>query len=221
MKIGLLGGTFNPIHNCHLSIAEEARKRLSLDRVIFIPSHVPPHKKEDLDVTEARHRYEMVHLGIKKHPAFEVSDLEIKRPGPSYSVDTVQSLRSLLGVKTELFFIVGLDAFLLIGSWKSPGKLMALCNFVVISRAGSRFLDLARLSWCQQMDQKMLGRLDRGDLDQGAGMLSSGTAIHLLRLAPCEISSTGIVERLKAGKDVKNLLPASVESYIISHKLYR
>jgi nicotinate-nucleotide adenylyltransferase len=102
----------------------------------------------------------MVHLGIQKHPAFEVSDLEIKRPGPSYSVDTIQSLRRLLGIKTEIFFIIGLDAFLSIGSWKSAGTLMTLCNFVVISRAGSRFLDLARLSWCQQMDQKMLGRLD-------------------------------------------------------------
>ncbi|HXC61786.1 MAG TPA: nicotinate-nucleotide adenylyltransferase [Nitrospiria bacterium] len=220
MKIGLLGGTFNPIHNCHLSIAEETRKRLSLDRVIFIPSHIPPHKI-DQEVIAARHRYEMVRLAIQPYPAFEVSDLEIKRPGPSYSVDTVQSLRGLLGVKTEIFFILGLDAFLSIGSWKSTGTLLTLCAFVVISRPGSRCSDLARLSWCQHLDRKMLSSLDRGDLDQGVGTLSSGTAIHLLRLPPCEISSTGIVERLKAKKDVKNLLPASVESYIMAHSLYR
>jgi nicotinate-nucleotide adenylyltransferase len=221
MKIGLLGGTFNPIHNCHLSIAEETRKLLSLDRVIFIPAHVPPHKKEDYEVMEARHRYEMVRLGIQNHPALEVSDLEVRRPGPSYTVDTVQALRGLLGTKTRLVFIIGLDAFLSIGSWKSTGTLMALCDFAVISRPGSRFSDLTHLPWCQQMDQKMLGRLDQGDLDQGTGALSSGTVIHLLRLSPCDISSTGIVERIKAGKDVKNLLPASVESYIMHHKLYR
>ncbi len=220
MRIGVLGGTFNPIHNCHLSIAEETRKRLSLDRIIFIPSHSPPHKV-DHEMIEARHRYEMVRLAIQSHPAFEVSDLEIKRSGPSYSVDTVRSLRSLLGVKTELFFIIGLDAFLSIGYWKSAGTLLTLCAFVVISRTGSRCSDLARLSWCEQLDRKMLSRLDRGDLDQGGGTLSSGTPIHLLRLPPCEISSTGIVERLKAGKDVKNLLPASVESYIMAHRLYR
>lgn len=220
MRIGLLGGTFNPIHNCHLSITEETRKRLSLDRIIFTPSHVPPHKVDHV-VIEVRHRYEMVRLAIQSHPAFEVSDLELKRPGPSYSVDTVQSLRSLLGVKTELFFIIGLDAFLSIGSWKSAGTLLTLCDFVVISRTGSRFSDLIRLPWCQQLDRKMLIRLDQGDLDQGSGTLSSGTTIHLLRLPPCEISSTEIVERLKAGKDVKNLLPASVDSYIMAHRLYR
>jgi nicotinate-nucleotide adenylyltransferase len=163
----------------------------------------------------------MVRLGIQKHPALEVSDLEVKRPGPSYSVDTVQSLRGLLGAKTRLFFIIGLDAFLSIGSWKEAGTLMTLCDFAVILRAGSRFSDLARLPWCQRLDQKMLGRLDRGDLEQGAGMLSSGTGIHLLRLSACDISSTEIVERLRAGKEVKNLLPAPVESYIMAHKLYR
>jgi len=220
MRIGLLGGTFNPIHNCHLSIAEETRKRLSLDRIIFIPSHAPPHKV-DHEVIEARDRYEMVRLAIQSHPAFEVSDLEIQRPGPSYSVDTVRSLRSLLGVKTELFFIIGLDAFLSIAYWKSAGTLLTLCAFVVISRTGSRFSDLTRLLWCQQLDRRMLSRLDQSDLDQGSGTLSSGTTIHLLRLPPCEISSTEIVERLKAGKDVKNLLPAPVESYIMAHKLYR
>jgi nicotinate-nucleotide adenylyltransferase len=220
MRIGLLGGTFNPIHNCHLSIAEQTQKRLSLDRVIFIPSLAPPHKIHH-EVIEARHRYEMVRRAIQSHPSFEVSDLELKRPGPSYSVDTVQSLRSLLGAKTELFFIIGLDAFLSIGSWKSPGTLLTLCSVVVISRPGSRFSDLARLPWCQSLDRKMLNRLDRGDLEQGSGTLSSGPDIHLLRLPPCDASSSEIVERLRAGNKVKNLLPASVESYIMAHGLYR
>jgi len=220
MKIGLLGGTFNPIHNCHLLIAEETQKRLSLDRVIFIPSHSPPHKIHH-DVIEARHRYEMVRLAIQSHAAFEVSDLELKRPGPSYSVETVQSVRSLLGKRTELFFIIGLDAFLLIGSWKATGTLLTLCNFVVISRTGSRFWDLTRLPWCQAVDRRILSRLDQGELEQGNGTLSSGSTMHLLRLPPCEISSTEIVERLKTGDNVKNLLPASVESYIMSHRLYR
>ena len=220
MKIGLLGGTFNPIHNCHLSIAEETQKRLSLDRVIFIPSHSPPHKIHH-EVIGARHRYEMVRLAIQSHPAFEVSDIELKRPGPSYSVETVQSLRTLLGKKTELFFIIGLDAFLLIGSWKSAGTLLTLCNFVVISRTGSRFLELARLPCCQAVDRKILSRLDQGDLEQGNGTLPSGSTVHLLRLPPCETSSSEIVERLKTGEKVKNLLPASVESYIMARRLYR
>ena len=220
MRIGVLGGTFNPIHNCHLSIAQETQKRLSLDRMIFIPSHSPPHKVHH-EVIEARHRYEMVRLAIQPYPAFEVSDLEINRPGPSYSVDTIRALGTLLGEKTELFFIIGLDAFLSVGSWKSAGTLLTLCPFVVISRTGHLFSDLARLSWCQPLDRKMLGRLDRGDLEQGSGSFPSGVPIHLLRLPPCDTSSSEIVEKLKAGKEVKNLLPAPVESYIMSRRLYR
>ena len=140
-RLGILGGTFNPIHLGHLAAAEEVRDRLKLEKVIFIPSFLPPHKIEE-DMPSAVQRQEMVRLAIKGNPHFTVSDMEIRRGGRSYTIDTIEALRQA-HIGADLYFITGLDSFLEIGTWKEWQRLMALCSFVVLSREGYRFRDIA------------------------------------------------------------------------------
>lgn len=224
MRIGLFGGAFNPIHRCHLTIADQVRERLSLDQVLFIPTGTPPHKPADT-LAPADHRLAMVRLAIHGHPAFAVSDLEIQRPGKSYSVDTVTSLQSRYGPGTELLFLIGLDAFLQITTWHRPSDLLHACHFVVFGRPGQMFrqtfqlvaglpgLPPLRLEALEALDS---GRADRLDVP-GEGL----RGITLLRLPPCPISASDIRERIRGGRSLTDLLPPPVESYIIRTKLYR
>ena len=133
MRIGVLGGTFDPIHNGHLYLAKEIQKRLCLGRVIFIPAHFPPHKK-GVKVTSARHRYSMVKLAIKGINGFQASDVEIKRKGRSYSIQTLRQLRKLYGTRAEIFFITGSDSLREIDIWKDLRGILELCRFVVVKR---------------------------------------------------------------------------------------
>jgi nicotinate-nucleotide adenylyltransferase len=136
MRIGIFGGTFNPIHFGHLVLAEQAYEKLNLDKVIFIPSFCPPHKK-DSNIVSAFHRYNMVNLAIQNNPRFEISDIEIKRKGRSYLVDTLKQLR-IIYPKAELFFISGSDVSNQISKWKSIGKILSLAKFVLAKRPGYR-----------------------------------------------------------------------------------
>ncbi|MBS1128005.1 MAG: nadD, partial [Nitrospirae bacterium] len=140
-RLGILGGTFNPIHLGHLAAAEEVRDRLKFEKVMFIPSFLPPHKSEE-DMPSAVQRQEMVRLAIKGNPHFTVSDMEIKRGGRSYTIDTIEALRQA-HTGPDLYFITGLDSFLEIRTWKEWQRLMELCSFVVLSREGCRFRDIA------------------------------------------------------------------------------
>ncbi len=135
MKIGLLGGTFDPIHLGHLHLAKKIRDRLCLDKVIFIPTNLPPHKK-DIRVTKARHRYDMVRLAIESYKRFEVSDVELKRKGRSYSVETLRHFRKRYGSRAEIFFITGSDSLTALDKWKNLRRILRLCKFIVIKRPG-------------------------------------------------------------------------------------
>lgn len=135
MRIGILGGTFNPIHNAHIRLAEEAKEILKLDKVIFIPAYIPPHKK-DPDIADSRIRYEMIGLAIKNRKGLEVSDIEIKRKGASYSVDTLKLLKKKFGPESELFFITGSDYANELSAWKDIGEIFKLVNFVMANRPG-------------------------------------------------------------------------------------
>jgi nicotinate-nucleotide adenylyltransferase len=214
-KIGILGGTFNPVHYGHLAAAEEVRDRLKLDRVLFIPAFLPPHKDEDLP--SAPQRLEMVRLAISTNPHFKASDIEIKRGGRSFTVDTIGELRQHYP-GAELYFITGLDSFLEIRTWKDWERLLSLCTFVVLSREGYRFADIGALGF---LDAAVAGLtdLDAGRKEQ-VRITEGDRALVFERIPYYEISSTDIRERVRRGKSIKYCLPDPVEHYIIENKLY-
>ena len=215
-KLGILGGTFNPIHYGHLAAAEEVRARLKLDRILFIPSFLPPHKSEE-DVPSALHRMEMIRLATSGNPHFEPSDIEIKRGGTSYTIDTIEALRQS-SPGTELFFITGLDTFLEIKTWHAWEKLLRFCCFVVLSRPGYSFVDLTNIDFMKSAERGL------NDLDQGIlkhVKIRPGAFTLYLEMIPLfDISSTEIRRRVKEGGNIKYLLPDSVEVYIIKKGLY-
>ena len=220
LRIGLFGGTFNPIHRCHLVVAAQARDRLSLDRVLFIPSGDPPHKPPGT-LAPAHHRVEMVRRAIAAEPTFLVSEVEVRRPALSYSIDTVHALGAEFGAGTGLFFLVGLDAFLQFPSWRQAPELLKLCHFVVMSRPGAAFRSLSDLALLPRIPIASLAALDAGQLGRLDLPIPGGTLLILLALPPCDASSSAIRRRIRQRLNASALLPASVESYIIQSGLYQ
>lgn len=216
MRIGVFGGTFNPIHYGHLRAAEEARELLSLDKVLFIPSGTPPLKTVGL--AGAAHRYEMTRRAAKHNRFFEVLDIESRNEGKSYTVDTLgKLLKTYKGA--DLWFMLGVDAFLDMPNWRDPERLVSLVNFAVFSRPGTSFADLSASPHISSGDYSSKA------LDQpGEGLLTvrlkSGRDLVLLKITPIGISSTDIRKRIKKRQSIKYLLPEEIESYIISNKLY-
>ena len=135
MKIGILGGTFNPVHMAHLLLAEEAIWKLGIDKVIFVPCYHPPHKQDE-ELISADYRYEMVKLAIKGNPKFEASALEIDRKGSSYSVDTLKHFKAMYGETNEIFFISGSDVLKELFTWKDINEIFELSNFIIAERPG-------------------------------------------------------------------------------------
>lgn len=216
MRIGVFGGTFNPVHYGHLRAAEEAAEVAGLDRILFMPSGNPPLKTAG--IADARHRLKMVRLATSGNRRFRVLDLECRMPGKSYTVQTIGRLRKKYP-RAEVHFMLGIDAFLDIPNWWQPDRLLAMVDFLVMSRPGTRFADLAA-SPAVGLTRRELTRLDRGrDLVRTA-RLRSGRGITLLSVTPLQISSTGVRSILRSGMSAKYLLPPEVESYIIFHKLY-
>ena len=220
MRLGLLGGSFNPIHNGHLSIALQARDQLQLDRILFIPTGDPPHK-EDGTLAPAADRYEMVRLAIAENPVFSISDIEVTRTGKSYSIDTVRELQRQYGTSTDLFFLIGLDAFLLFASWREPQALLNACQFVVIARPGQSFQSLANLPMLPKTDPHALAQLDAGHRIRLDIAIPACPGIICLSLTPSSISASEIRQRIRRGAALANLLPPTVESYILRHCLYK
>lgn len=134
MKIGILGGTFNPVHIGHLILAEEVREKLGLDKVIFVPTYKPAHK-ENSDIIDARHRYKMIRLAIGKNRYFAVSDIEVKRDGLSYTIDTIKELKKVYPAD-ELYFIIGSDLLKYLDEWKDLGEIIKIVKFIVATRPG-------------------------------------------------------------------------------------
>ena len=220
MRLGLLGGSFNPIHRCHLSIAQSARQLLQLDRVLFIPTGDPPHKQPGT-LAAASHRYRMVQLAIQGIPEFALTDLEIQRAGKSYSIDTVRAIQQEYGPKSALFFIIGLDAFLDLPSWKEADTLLMSCHFVVISRPSTTFQAMAAIPLFRDVPQTILTALDEAQQERADVAITNGQALTFLRLPPCDVSASEIRARLRKGASLANLLPTPVESYILREGLYR
>jgi nicotinate-nucleotide adenylyltransferase len=133
--VAIFGGTFNPIHFGHLLIAEEVRTKFNLDKVIFVPTNLPPHKNPS-DLVSARQRWLMTHLATVSNPCFEVSTFEIDSGGKSYAVDTIKHFHKFFGEKVKLYFIIGADALMELSSWKNVGEILKLCRFIAVSRPG-------------------------------------------------------------------------------------
>ena len=217
-SVGLLGGTFNPIHNGHVAIARQAREVLALDRVVFIPTGDPPHKPHETLAT-AKDRFEMVRLAIASDPSLSISDVEVRRSGKSYTIDTIRLLQQEYGPEARLFFLIGLDAFLEFPTWRDPATLLTLCSFVVLSRPGLTFQALSGLPLIPPILQASLVELDTGRsvrLNVPVGTQS----LICLRLPPNHVSASDIRARIAQGAPTANLLPPVVESYILQHHIY-
>lgn len=197
-KIGIMGGTFDPIHIGHLVTAEAVRNEYGLDKVLFIPAANPPHKQNQ-KVTPAIHRYIMTAMATYSNPYFHVSSIELDRPGPSYTIDTIYELIDKFGPQTEIYFITGADAIQEIPTWDRIEELLGLCQFIAATRPGC----------VPSVDniKEYFGELGKD-------------RIHRLNTPELEISSTDIRARIKKSCSIKYIVPESVENYIIKEGLY-
>lgn len=200
LNIGLMGGTFDPIHIGHLVTAEEARQQFSLDYVIFIPAGRPPHK-EKKQVSPAEHRSLMTTLAVMSNPSFIVSPVEVDKEEPSYTIDTLRYFKSQGAPGANLYFITGADAIMEILTWKDYGSLIKLCTFIAVSRPEYPLEKLSEITANRFPELK--------------------SKIHLLEIPALAISSTFIRKRVALGKTIKYLTPEPVEQYIKKHGLYK
>lgn len=198
-RIGLMGGTFDPIHLAHLHIAEEAREAFALDRVLFIPAAQPPHK-QGRKIASAAQRIRMVELAIAGNPHFAIDLLEMERKGPSYSWLMVQEMQQRQGREAELFFITGSDSINDLPTWNHPRELVGACHFIGTTRPEVPFDDALLLDFF------------------GPELRSH---IHELTIPMMEISSTLIRERIAAGRSIRYLVPEAVADYIGKEGLYQ
>lgn len=198
-RIGIMGGTFNPVHKGHIAIAEAARKRFHLSKVIFVPSGTPPHKTEEY-IAPKEDRFKMVKLVIAGKKLYKVSRVELDRPGYSYAVDTFNELKKEYRGKAELYYIMGMDSINEILTWKKPMELFKLCQFIVATRPGAKIRTMRRVLKFPPV---------RLHADQ----------IHLIEVKK-NISSTKIRESIKNGEMPAKLMNKKVVDYIKEHKLY-
>jgi len=194
-RIGVMGGTFDPIHVGHLAIADDVREALGLERILFVPAGTPPHKPAGA-VTPVEHRVAMVEAAIADNAAFELSRIEVDRPGPSYTVDTVEALAQTFDVTV----ILSVETFLELPSWHEPDRLFAAASVAVVPREGYASPDPAWLS------NAFPGREDR---------------VRYVEAPHLGVSSTGIRARIAAGRTIRYLVPIAVAKYVAAHGLYR
>lgn len=197
--IGLMGGTFDPIHYGHLIAAENSRSEFDLDRVVFIPAARPPHKEGE-SVLDSPHRLQMVKLAIAGNPAFDISTLEQERQGLSYTIDTVEYFRDRFP-DSQIFFIMGMDSLLMFDTWRDYQRLAGLCRFIVVTRPG----------YVMEPGQPVLDNLPT--------LLWEN--LSMLEIPGLDISSSDIRQRVRLSRPIKYMLPAAVEDYLLEHGLYR
>lgn len=194
-----MGGTFNPIHYGHLVTAEEALAQFKLDKVVFVPSGHPPHKK-DKEVLPPEERYLITAMAIASNPHFFISRIEIDRKGPSYAIDTVREFQKIYGNEIEIFFITGADAIFEILTWRDAEMLYDMCKFIAATRPG----------YCLEKFKKLHLLPEKGDL-------TKKPVIYFMEVPALAISSTDIRERVRKNKPIRYLLPEPVANYI--HKM--
>jgi len=198
MNIGVLGGTFDPIHIGHLILAEEVRARLNLAEILFVPAG-QPWLKVDSPISPAEHRVQMVRLALADKPYFKLSTMEIERAGPTYTVDTIVELKAQLGTGDELFFILGWDNLAKLPQWRQPSRLITLCRLVAVPRPDYPRPDLKALE---------------------ASIPGLSQRVTLMEKPEIDISASAIRDRVAQGLSIRHLVPKPVERYIKEHKLY-
>jgi nicotinate-nucleotide adenylyltransferase len=196
VRVGILGGTFNPPHLGHLVCAQEAHRELGLDRVLFIPASIPPHKPVEHE-PGAEHRLALCRLAVDGDQRFEVSDLELQRDGPSYTVDTLQELTSNLS-QPELFLIVGGDIAVGLPRWHEPERVLELATLAIAKRQGTA----------------------RAAIEGSLGSLPGGERARFFTMPRIGVSSTMVRRRVRGGQPIRYLVPDPVASYIERHNLY-
>jgi nicotinate-nucleotide adenylyltransferase len=214
-RIGLLGGTFNPVHEGHLRAALEVQQKFILHKILFIPSYIPPHK-QTTEIASPEDRYAMVELAVKGFPGFLASSIEIEAKEKSYSIITLNKVKKMYR-NAWIFFILGFDAFLEIETWRSYEKVLEQCRFIVTSRPGYRLAE-ARNVLPENYDDKIISLSESGSVGED---LIEKFRIFLLPIVALDISSTEIRRKIRQGQSVKGFVPEAVEVYIKRKKLYQ
>ncbi len=214
-RVGLMGGTFNPIHNGHLRAAEEICESMGLDQVHFIPAASPPHKPKN-PLADYWHRLEMIKIAVSDRPGFWASDLESRLNFPSYTVNTLKAFKDSWGAGTKIFFLVGLDAFLTVHSWHQSAELFKLASFVVFERPGTAKPLPEILKFINEHIAPTAVWLQEEEAFKAKGI----KPIYLKPGCRLEISSTDLRKRLDTGSSVRYLVPEAVRLYIENYQLY-
>lgn len=198
MRLGLLGGTFDPVHLGHLILAEQCREQCGLDEVWFVPSRLPPHKRET-KISDGRARVEMLTFAVAGHPAFKVSRIELDREGPSYTVETLQQL-VVEDASRELYFLIGGDSLADLPHWREPRRILELATIVAAGRGRTPLPPMDRI---------------REELGEAAAR------IECIEMPAVDLSSTDLRRRVRDGRSIRYMTPRAVEIYILEHGLYR
>lgn len=214
-RTGLFGGTFNPIHSGHIRAAEIVQKRLSLEKILFVPSYIPPHKDSE-EIASPSHRLRMVELALRPHSHFVPSSIEVDAQEKSYSVITLGKIKKLYP-NTQVFFILGIDAFLEIDTWKNYDKVLEQCFFAVISRPGFRLKEAEKT--LKEIPGKDICELSESEILDDDKLLSY--RVFLLQIDALDIASTDIRKRVKRGESIQTMVPDEVEAYIKENNLYQ
>jgi nicotinate-nucleotide adenylyltransferase len=221
MQIGLFGGTFNPIHNGHLSAAMDAVEFLGLDKLYLVPLSLPPHKASE-SIADVADRLEMIRLAVSDTPCFHISEVELNRSGPSYTIDTLHHFTSRAPAGTEFCLIMGIDAFLEIDTWKSYLDIFRLVPLIILSRPNIGFADSAA-QW------KTVGNYLKTKIS-GSYIFSASKScfihpekmpVYRVDVTPRDVSSTKIRQLVKSGQSINRLVPESVNAFIQQKGLYR
>ena len=221
MRLGLFGGTFNPIHMGHVRAALKVKKEFGLDKINFIPASIPPHKEME-GMLDASDRFQMTRLAVESYPGFSVSDIELKRSGPSYTIDTVFHFKSVLAEDTELYLMMGFDAFLEINTWKSYQDLFLLIPLIVVARTDpdGGLTNLNR----KRVEEYLRFRISKGyhySPSQAGYIHKNKQPVFIFDITPVNIASTKIRQLVKKGISIRHMVPDKVKDYIISKGLYR
>ncbi|MCX7973503.1 MAG: nicotinate-nucleotide adenylyltransferase [Candidatus Aminicenantes bacterium] len=210
-RLGLFGGTFNPIHNGHLKVALVVKEFFKLNKILFIPSYLPPHKSTR-EIASPEDRLKMVELALAPFPQFEASSLEVDRPETSYSIVTLQKVKQIYE-GAQIFFIVGIDAFLEIKTWREYEKVLSACSFIVVSRPGFS-LDQAMMVLGPEWKERIVW------VDSHDQVKEKEPRIYLFPMQSLNISASEIRMRRLRGEAITGLVPVAVEKYILEKNLY-